>query len=235
VTQIGAYELDTVQHCDALTLLKGLPDGSADAIITDPPYGVGRVSGWRSVAERFTEIVGNDDVYTDWLLDANRVLSDIGALYVFANWQNVDAWKAAIRSAGFHVRNLIVWDKMQTGAGDPETCYAPEYELILFSVKGRHVLRGSRPSDIIHCPKVPPNALLHPYEKPVGLLERLVLKSSDVGGVVVDCFAGSGATLQAAAKNERHWLGSEVDMNYVELANKRLALPFTPYMFAPQP
>lgn len=224
-------EVNQVFHLDALELLRQLDDASVDLIITDPPYGCGKVSAWQSTDRRFDEVVGNDEVNSDWLPNAYRVLQRFGAMYVFAKWQNANDWKVEITKAGFHLRNQIVWDKMQTGAGDPDTCYAPEYELILFAVKGRHLLRGNRPSDIIHYPKVPPLSLVHPYEKPIGLLERMILTSSDDGDLVIDPFAGSGTTGVAAIKHGRRFIGGDISPEYVAVANKRRAQPFTPRLF----
>lgn len=229
---IPAALLDSVQNCDALDLLKRLPDGSVDAIITDPPYGVGKVSARRSPNERFTEIEGNNQILGEWVIDAFRVIRNGGAMYVFANWQNVADWKALISGAGFQIRNQIVWDKLIHGLADIETCFAPRYELILFSARGRHILQGKRPSDVIRHQRVDPKMLMHPYEKPIGLIEFLLSKSTVESEIVVDPFGGSGTTAVAAKRLGRHYVTGDISAAYCDLMRKRLAQPYTLPMFA---
>lgn len=233
---LPAYALsepNRVHCCDALALLNALPSGSVDCVLTDPPYGVGsQVSARRSPEERFKEIANVDILDATWLPQAYRAMKATSALYVFAKWVNVGEWKNEIVRAGFTVRNCIIWDKKGHGTGDLFGAYAPQYEMILFAVKDSHKLRGTRPTDIIRYPKVQPQNLLHPYEKPVGLLEQLIRNSTDPGALIVDCFCGSGTTLLAANKNGRAYMGCDVALEYVELARQRLTLGYTVPMFA---
>jgi site-specific DNA-methyltransferase (adenine-specific) len=226
---VASPEINKVYNVDALTLLRAMPAGSIDAIITDPPYGVGtQVSQRRVRSERFTEIANADFVDATWLPEAYRAMKQGGALYAFAKWLNVGEWIAVIKSTGFDVRNCIIWDKMQHGTGDLYGAYAPMYEMIIFAVKDSHRLRGKRPVDIIRHKKIPQHDLIHPYEKPVALLERLILASTDEGGLVVDCFMGSGSTVKAAYKNRRSYIGCDVDNHYVNIAAKGLSYGYTP-------
>lgn len=225
---VGTPERNAVYQVSALDLLRALPSGSVDAIVTDPPYGVGtQVSARRSPDERFQEIEGADAINAAWLPDAYRVLKTGGAMYAFAKWRNVGDWIKVIEAAGFEVANCIIWDKLQHGTGDLQGAYAPRYEMILLATKDRHLLRGLRPIDILGFPKVPPQDLIHPYEKPVSLLRYLISKSTDIGDLVIDPFAGSGTSLRAAFLEGRDYLGSDVSVEYVEKAQKRLAAPFT--------
>jgi len=64
---------------------------------------------------------------------------------------------------------------------------------------------------------------IHRTQKPIALIERLVLASSNVGQLVLDPFAGSGSTLVAARKHDRHCIGFEIDPTMVDRANARLA------------
>ncbi|MES2594741.1 MAG: site-specific DNA-methyltransferase [Verrucomicrobiota bacterium] len=62
----------------------------------------------------------------------------------------------------------------------------------------------------------------HPSQKPIDLIEKLILCSTDVGDLVVDPFLGSGTTAAAAKKLKRKWLGIEKDSNYIRIAKSRL-------------
>ena len=62
----------------------------------------------------------------------------------------------------------------------------------------------------------------HPTQKPSALIERIVLATTRPGEVVLDCFVGSGTTAVVAAKNGRHFVASDADATYVELARERV-------------
>ena len=65
---------------------------------------------------------------------------------------------------------------------------------------------------------------IHPTQKPVDLLRYLILTYTNKGGVVLDNCMGSGSTAIAAIKEERHFIGIELNKEYFEKANKRIQL-----------
>lgn len=208
---------------DCLDVLRELPDGCIDAVVTDPPFGARRPSAWRTADERFAEVEGNDAVRGEWLADAFRCTADGGAMYLFTCWDRMDEWRNLATAAGFRVRSCIVWDKGIHGLGDLETCWAPQHELILFSAKGRHELRGSRPKDIIRVQRVNANELLHPYQKPVKLIRELLRASVDYGDTILDPFAGSGTAGAAAVQQDCKAILIEKEPAYCEIARRRVA------------
>jgi DNA modification methylase len=208
---------------DCLSVMEGLADGSVDAVIADPPYGARRPPARRAASDRFAEVQNNDGVYGEWLKEAFRVTKDGGAIYVFVCWDKLEEWKQLMARAGFRVRSCIVWNKDIHGLADLETCWAPCHEMILFAAKGRHVLRGSRPVDVIHVTRVLPQKLRHPYEKPVHLITKLIRPSTPDDGVVLDPFMGSGTTGVACAALGRRFIGIELDPAYYEMARRRIA------------
>ncbi len=62
----------------------------------------------------------------------------------------------------------------------------------------------------------------HPTIKPIALMERIILASSRQGEVVLDFFAGSGTTLVAALRQERHFIGCDISPEYVKVARRRI-------------
>ena len=84
---------------------------------------------------------------------------------------------------------------------------------------------------------------LHPTQKPVSLLEWLVLTYTNPGDLVIDPFLGSGTTALACARTGRRFLGIEREEKYFDLAIKRLQAPRTasliedepPYLFQSRP
>ncbi|MBL4846730.1 MAG: site-specific DNA-methyltransferase [Planctomycetes bacterium] len=87
---------------------------------------------------------------------------------------------------------------------------------------------GARPRDVLEAPVLSNGTrekTAHPTQKPVQLIRKLVLASSDPGERVVDPFGGSGTTALVAELNERHWVTIERDPTYVELARARILDP----------
>ena len=143
-------------------------------------------------------------------------------MYVFGKWVNICEWQRFINQAGFKIKNCIIWDKLRHGLGDLKGAYAPQHEMILFAVKGRHLLRGKRPSDLIRVYQSTKD-LIHPYQKPIDLIARLIENSTSPGEVVLDPFVGSGTTAVAAQSTGRAFIACDISLEYVELARKRLA------------
>jgi site-specific DNA-methyltransferase (adenine-specific) len=100
--------------------------------------------------------------------------------------------------------------------------YGYQYEMILFAHKGRRYLNGSRDANILHFDKVPTQAMRHPTEKPIKLLEYLISKSTFEGEVVLDMFMGSGSTCVAAKQTHRHYIGIELEKEWFDVALSRV-------------
>ena len=204
---------------DCLELMKELPSGSVDLVLTDPPYGMDFQSHFRK--EMYSKI-GNDKVL-DWLEkyvdECFRILKDNTAVYFFCSWHNVDIFKQAIEKK-FKIKNILIWEKNNTSMGDLKGSYAPKYEMIIFAHKGRKLLNGFRYADVIKANRT--GNKVHPTEKPVDLLELFIKNSSDENSVVFDGFMGSGSTGVACINTNRDFIGIELDKNYFNIAKKRI-------------
>ena len=93
------------------------------------------------------------------------------------------------------------------------------------AARERHLAAGKFATNLWRIPSLKGNNLEkcgHPAQKPLELVERIVLSSSDRGGFVLDPFLGSGTTAVVAKKLGRCWIGIESDADYVAMAKKRL-------------
>ena len=208
---------------DCLEVMKGIPDGSVDMVLTDPPYGMNYQSNWRTATDKFRKI--EQDKSLDWIDgfsdELHRLMKPDTAGYVFCSWHKVDVFKQALER-NFNIKNLLVWVKNNHGSGDLRGAYAPKHELVLFFHKGRSLLRDGRRPDILEYSKVSGSKMVHPTEKPIDMLGRMVKDSSDTQGVVFDPFMGSGTTGIAAKNLNRNFIGIELDEEYFQIANKRI-------------
>lgn len=208
---------------DCLELMKQIPDGSVDMVLTDPPYGMDYQSNRRVVSEKFVKI--KNDKTLEWVDDfidqCHRAMKTDSALYFFCSWHNMDYFKVAIERK-FNLKNILVWVKNNHGSGDLKAGFAPKHEFIFYAHKGRSLFREKRISDVLEFPKIHSSKLLHPTEKNVDMLELLTRQNSDSGQIVLDPFMGSGTTGVACANTGRKFIGIEMDEKYFEIAKNRV-------------
>lgn len=191
-----------------------------DAIITDPPYGI----NYHSTTNK--SILNDKAPFIWWLYDAYRVLksgeSGRGTLVCFTRWDVQQVFVDAMRLAGFVVKSEVIWDKVIQGMGDTKAQFAPTHENIIFAVKGKFSFPGHRPKDLITFQKLNSSQMVHPTEKPVGLLANLITSVTKPGDLILDPFAGSGSTLVAAYKTGRRFIGIELDDAHYGKAQQRI-------------
>jgi len=210
-------------HGDCLDVLRGIPDESINAVITDPPYGISYQSCARKdKSKRLAKIANDENPFIWWLYDANRVLKEDGALICFCRWDVQNAFKFAIEWAGFTIKSQVIWDKVLYGAGDLKSAFSPGHEVIWFAVKGKFSFPGKRPRSVITSQRINGGQLIHPNEKPVKLMEQLIQSVTREKEIVLDPFIGSGATGIAAINTGRFFIGIEKEYKYVEISNSRL-------------
>ncbi len=206
-----------LEQADCLDVLRRLPDACVDAVVTDPPYGI----AYRSGFSKSRPIANDDKPFIWWLRDAFRVLRPNGALVCFCRWDVQEAFRFGIEIAGFTIKSQVIWDREHHGMGDTAGAFAPQHDVIWFASKGRFTFPGKRPRSVIRAAR-PHVGLVHPTEKPVALMRQLVKAVTPAGGLVLDPFAGSGATGVAALAEGFRFLGIEIDPVYVPAARARL-------------
>ena len=205
-------------HGDCLSLLAEIPDNSINLIATDPPYFMGMTHNGKKGA--FNDLALCKPFFETLAREFKRVLKEDGEFYIFTDWRGY-AFYYPIFSSVLPVKNLIVWDK-KSGAGN---FYTYTHEFIVYGTmcnknkKGTNVWRETAFSSGA---KKTNGEKVHPTQKPIELMEKIILNSSKPGDVVLDTFMGSGSTGVAAIKNNRKFIGMELDDNYFEIAKQRI-------------
>jgi len=192
------------------------------------------------------------EVYTkfteNWIQAAHRLLTPSGSIYVCAAaGPTITEVLVALREAGFLIKNIICWHRPNCVPNPFGKRYTSASDLIIFAVKGKGwtfnaaALRDINPErqkngspkmmrDVWIVPATsskerlwaPSGRALHPAQKPMEVIERMIVGSSNKGDVVLDPFLGSGTTAVVAEAHSRRWFGIEQDEHYIEAAQARL-------------
>ena len=216
----------------SVTAFDQLMDGTkADMIFTDPPYGMsyggGRAAGStkKGALVKAHGMIINDDLQgndlialvRDAIATSSALMKEGGALYACFTWRTYAEFEAGLESCGHKVKACIVWDKKSIGLGNSN--YRPQHEFIFYC--GGQWYGDKSESDVWHMSRGATGKYVHPTQKPVELVERALSNSSKAGDVVIDCFGGSGSTLIACEKNNRHSRLMELDPKYCDVIVNR--------------
>ena len=203
---------------DCLELMKNIEDGSIDLVITDPPYGINLTPQRENGKFKNTKVINDDNL--NWLSilvdELYRVSKN--TVCIFCGWQTIDKFKLAFEKK-FIVKNILVWNKDWFGMGNN---YRPNYELILLLCKTNVKTKSKNKSNILTYRRLSPQKMKHSCEKPIPLLEDLILELSDENNIILDCFMGSGSTGEACLCNNRKFIGVEIDEKYFNIAKDRI-------------
>lgn len=229
---------------DALIELQSLPDESIDVVIADPPYNLGKDYGNNHDVKGFEEYL---DFSRKWITECQRILKKSGTMYIFMGFRFISyIYDILDREQQMYFTNWIVWHYTQ-GMGKTKG-FSPRHDDILMFTKSpnykfnldairvpqkyyreRNNMRGANPGDVwqfSHVHYCSENRQNHPTQKPEGLIERMVLASSDIGDFIVDPFSGSGTTLRVCQQLGRNCIGIEINPDYVNLTKERLLRDF---------
>ena len=232
---------------DSLKLLEEFPELSVDMVFADPPYflsngGItcqaGRmVSVNKGDWDKSPGIEGIHEFNTQWLAKCQRLLTQDGTIWVSGTTHVIFSVGLAMQQLGFKILNDITWFK--TNAPPNLSCryFTHSTEHVIWAAKNRkskhkfayalmkEINGGKQMRDvwtITAAGKAEKHHGKHPTQKPLALLERIILASTDEGDLTLDPFAGSGTTALAALRLRRRSIGIELDHEYLALAKSRL-------------
>lgn len=209
---------------DCLELMKEIPDGSVDMVLTDPPYGMGFQSNWSKSGPRHEKIIQDENVDARWVYECFRILKNGGGFVSFCDWKTSCEWRLHIENAHFTLKSQVIWNRLHHGMGDLRGAFAPMHDVVWYAAKGRRVFANGRPKSVIEAKRPSPSEDNgHPTCKPLNLMEELI-RSIDDGsdGIILDPFMGSGTTGVAAKNLSRSFIGIELDETYFNIAKERI-------------
>lgn len=240
---LGEHRLLCGDATDSLALAKLAGRRRAQAVFVDPPYNVainGHVCGSGSIQHREFAMASGEmspEQFTAFLAEVLGLLMrycvDGAILFVCMDWRHTWELTSAARAVGLELKNIIVWRKDNAGMG---SMYRSQHELVFVLKSGQrsHINNvelgrfGRHRTNVWEYPGV--NSLrknrrhdleMHPTVKPVALVADAICDCSNRGGIVLDCFGGSGTTLVAAHKTGRRGYLMEIDPAYVDVTIRR--------------
>jgi len=233
------YFLNKIVCGSAVDVMKEIPNGSVDLVITSPPYNLknstgngmkdGRGGKWANAALKNGYSHHNDSMphneYVKWqrdcLTEMMRIIPEDGAIFYNHKWR-VQGGLLQDRQdivSAFPVRQIIIW-RRKGGFNFNAGYFLPTYEVIYLISKPKFKLisKANAHGDVWEFTQEMNNE--HPAAFPVSLIDRIV--SATDAEIILDPFMGSGTTAISAINFKRDYIGIDISPEYCEMAQKRI-------------
>ena len=236
VNSIDSYLL---LHGDCFEKLKEIPDQSIRLILTDPPYNIAKYStgnllfDWRSDINNDLAEWDLCELYPADLVDEfKRILAPDGNIFIFCSYNIIGEYHKVF-DPQFDTFQFMVWHKTNPVPNFRKSSFLNSCELIVACWNKGHVWNFTTQNDMHNfietsiCMgaervKGKDGKNLHPTQKPLAVLEKIIHIASNEGDVVLDCFNGVGSTGIAALKAHRRYIGIEINDEYMDASERRL-------------
>lgn len=232
---------------DSLSILKKIEQKSVDMIFADPPYflsgdgiscSAGKmVSVKKGVWDEKIEIKEKHKFNKKWIRLCKEILKDDGTIWISGTMHNIYSIGMALEEEGFKIINNITWRKLNPPPNISCRAFVHSTETILWAKKDikkakhkfnyelmREMNNNKQMKDVWETSLTKPSEKKcgkHPTQKPIALLEKIILASTDEGDLILDPFNGSGTTGIVANKLNRKYIGIEKEKEYLDLTIKR--------------
>jgi site-specific DNA-methyltransferase (adenine-specific) len=208
--------------------------GNIDCVITDPPYWT--LNKWRNVGtttrlgghrdadkqdgDKWFETIDQNDLW-DFVCALYDVMAKNSHAYIMCDHEVMPIilnWARESDCLNFRYSKPLVWNKIDAGMGYH---WRARHEYIVMLEKGRRKLNNLSLSDVLSFKRVQ-GKNNYPTEKPLALIETLLLNSTNEGETVLDPFCGSGVVGEAAKRNNRNAILVDVSERAVEWTRRRI-------------
>lgn len=234
-------------HGDALLLLKKIEPQSIDMIFADPPYflsGDGiTCSGGKMVSvnkgkwDEKISVKEKHNFNKKWIRACKKVLKDDGTIWISGTMHNIYSIGMALEEEGFKIINNITWKKLNPPPNISCRAFVHSTETVLWAKKdiskAKHKFNydvmkklnsNKQMKDVWETSLTKPSEKKcgkHPTQKPIELLEKIILASTDENDLILDPFNGSGTTGIVANRLNRKYIGIEKEKEYLDLTIRR--------------
>ena len=219
-------KINEVYNMDCMEAIKLLDDNSIDLVVMDPPYllNLTKVKKTSSFNNYANELIGLKDGFDLKVLDLLIPKMKKINMYIYCSKRQVKDLIEYFTSKDCNYE-ILTWHK-QNPSPLINNNYLPDTEYIIFAREKGVRLYGNyhtkRKYYISGVNQVDKKKYKHPTIKPLPFIENHIINSSKEGDLILDCYCGSGTTLVGAIKNNRNFIGFEIDKNYYEIAKQRV-------------
>lgn len=233
---------------DTFKALKKIPSESIDMIFADPPYflsndgiscqGGKQVSVNKGNWDRIDTLEDKHKFNRKWIKECKRILKINGTIWISGTFHNIYSIGMALEQEGYKIINNITWQKTNPPPNLACRCFTNSTETILWAKKNdkkakhffnyklmKEINGGKQMKDVwtgALTPKSEKKEGKHPTQKPLYLLERIILSSTEEGATILDPFCGSSTTGVMACRLNRKYIGIDNNEEFIELSRRRI-------------
>lgn len=232
---------------DTFDTLKRIDDKSFNMIFADPPYFLSdngiTCSGGKMISvnkgnwDKSLSIKSKHNFNKSWIKECYRVLKDDGTIWISGTLHNIYSIGMALEEEGFKILNNITWQKTNPPPNLACKTFTHSTETILWAKKDLPKLKykfnyniikelnnNKQMKDVWTTSLTKPSEKKqgkHPTQKPIEILEKIILASTDEQDIILDPFCGSSTTGIAANRLNRKYIGIDNSEEYLELSIRR--------------
>lgn len=232
---------------DIFKAIKKFEDKSIDMIFADPPYflsGNGiTCSGGKMVSvnkgewDKTLSIKEKHKFNKKWIKECYRILKDNGTIWISGTLHNIYSIGMALEEEGFKIINNIIWQKTNPPPNLACKTFTHSTETILWARKDlknvkytfnytlmKEINNNKQMKDVWTTSLTKPSEKKcgkHSTQKPLEILDRIILASTKEGDLILDPFCGSSTTGISAVGLNRSYIGIDNEKKYIELSIRR--------------
>ena len=243
------FETDNLKliYNDIFKAIKKFEDKSVDMIFADPPYFLSNdgitCSGGKMVSvnkgewDRTLSIKEKHKFNKKWIKECYRVLKDNGTIWISGTLHNIYSIGMALEEEGFKIINNITWQKTNPPPNLSCKTFTHSTETILWARKDlkkvkytfnynimKELNNNKQMKDVWTTSLTKPSEKKcgkHPTQKPLEILDKIILASTKENDLILDPFCGSSTTGISAVRLNRRYIGIDNEKEYIELSKRR--------------
>jgi len=218
-----------LKHADCFDYVPELEDESIDFACLDPPYAISRNTGFEHTKkngnkgnDKFAGLSFNFGIWDKNEIDLYKLLETLypkmkksSTLLIFYDLWKITTLRDALKCKKFGKLRFAEWVKTNPVPLNQNRGYLTNCrEIFITATRGTGTFNFQYDNGIYKYPLCQDKGRFHPTQKPLTLIRELIIKHSNPGDTVLDCFSGSGTTAVACKLENRNFFGCEIDEEY---------------------
>ena len=243
-SQNGSFSLI---NGDTFKVLKKIEDKTFDIIFADPPYFLSNngitCSGGKMISvnkgdwDKSLTLKEKHSFNKRWIKECYRILKDTGTIWISGTLHNIYSIGMALEESGFKILNNITWQKTNPPPNLACKTFTHSTETILWARKDlknvkytfnydamKQMNANKQMKDVWTTSLTKPSEKKqgkHPTQKPLEILDKIILASTKENDLILDPFCGSSTTGISAVKLGRKYIGIDNEKEYLDLSIRR--------------